>query len=260
MMCEIEAMSANIGISTGVVNGFLTGRDEQPWRSFYRPMLDDILSRIETRLKAMKLSASAASKAAGLSEDAIRNIQRAAEKGDRKGVTTRTLAGLAKALNTTEAWLLRGDGPEESVGAANAARIIGRVGADTSGSVIMSTADDRWDMVTLPPGATTRSVALEVSGHSMNTFAPDGSLIFFEDQQTPPSADLLNEMCVVETEDGQVLVKLLKRGSAAGLYDLESEVGPRIHDVRLRWAAEVQVVVRPRHAQRLTIRGAVQAA
>jgi len=133
-------------------------------------------------------------------------------------------------------------------------RIIGKVGADASGAVAMSIANDSWDMTPIVPGATSKAVALEVSGHSMNTFAPDGSLIYFENQQTPPDAGLYGVVCAVETEDGRILVKRLKRGSGPDLYNLESDFGPVIEDVRLVWAAEIIAIVPPRQARRIVIR------
>lgn len=133
-------------------------------------------------------------------------------------------------------------------------RIIGRVGADASGAVILSTGHDSWDAVPPAPGVTSKAVALEVSGHSMHTFAEDGSLIYFEEQKTAPDAEMLGYPCVVETEDGRVLVKRLLRGSTPGLFDLESIVGPTIRDVRLNWAAEILAIVPPRQAKRIIVR------
>lgn len=76
-------------------------------------MLDDVLQRVEKRLKAVGLSAQAASVKAGLSKDAIRNMQRAVPQKGRGGVTTRTITALAPVLRTNVSWLLEGIGPEE---------------------------------------------------------------------------------------------------------------------------------------------------
>lgn len=71
-------------------------------------MLKDILDRIEQRLKAVKLTASAASKLAG-KPDAIRNIRRYVRDGDAQGVTLNTLAAIAVPLQTTATWLMCGE-------------------------------------------------------------------------------------------------------------------------------------------------------
>lgn len=229
------------------VNGHLTGRDAALLRSSYRPMLRDVLDRIEARLVALKLSATAASRAAGLSEDAIRNMRRAVEKDDRQGVSTSTIMALAPVLETTASWLLEARGDEET----RFVRIIGRVGADSEGTVIQTTGQEAFDMVPLPVGGSSDSVALEVAGHSMRYIADDGGLIYFEDQRSPPTPDMLGYYCIVETEDGRVLFKRLLRGSAPGLYMLESQIGPPIEDVRLRWAAEPIAIIPPKQARRL---------
>lgn len=70
--------------------------------------LERILERIELRLAALKMTASAASKKAGKS-DAIRNIKRAVKNGDRGGVSTATLEALAPVLQTTAGWLIGDD-------------------------------------------------------------------------------------------------------------------------------------------------------
>jgi len=83
--------------------------------------LKDILARIESRLKALGLTAYAASAAAGR-PDSIRNLRRlveqieagAPERVGRRGVNIGTLAALAPVLETTAEWLLTGsDGRQE---------------------------------------------------------------------------------------------------------------------------------------------------
>jgi transcriptional regulator with XRE-family HTH domain len=73
-------------------------------------MLDDVFERVEIRLKKVGLSAQAASKKAGLSQDAIRNLRRAAKEKGREGVSTKTITALAPVLETSVEWLLTGKG------------------------------------------------------------------------------------------------------------------------------------------------------
>lgn len=210
-------------------------------------MLKDILARIEKRLKDVGLSATAASKQAGLSEDAIRNMRRAIEKDERQGVSTATIIALAPILQTTTSWLIDGVGS----GDPPLVRIVGYIGADAGGEIIYATGQESWDMAPVPPGGTTDSVALLVKGHSMRTVAEDGALIYFEDQRTPPTSDMFGYPCVVETEDGRILFKKLLKGSERGVYDLESYNGPTIQDVRLKWAAEPTAIIPARQARRV---------
>jgi SOS-response transcriptional repressor LexA len=210
----------------------------------------NVLERIEQRLAALGLTAAAASQAAGLGKDAIRNMQRARAADSRQGVSTHTLTALAPVLQTTAAWLIDGTGPN----APSMVRVIGRVGADPSGAVMLTTAHDSWDLAPLAPGGQPEDSALEVTGHSMPWLARDGSLIYFRFQRTPPTPDMLGFPVVVETEDGRILVKRLLRGSAPGLYDLESERGETISDVRVVWAAEITAIIPPREARRIIVR------
>ena len=73
--------------------------------------LEDIVARIESRLKGVGLSAHAASLAARR-PDAIRNLKRAVKIHNRRGITTETLVALAPVLKTTAAWLLEGIGEQ----------------------------------------------------------------------------------------------------------------------------------------------------
>jgi SOS-response transcriptional repressor LexA len=239
-------MFTKIGYFTGTVNGHLTGRSAYGLRSSYRPMLKDVLRRIEQRLTELGLSASAASRSAGLSEDAIRNMRRAVEKDDRQGVSTSTIFALAPVLQTTASWLLEGTSPEPRY-----APILGYVAANPEGQVLFSTGDSPQEFAPIPPGGSEKSAALWVRGHSMRGVADDGALIYFENQHTPPTPDMLRFVCVVETDDGEVLIKRLLKGSEPGLYDLESIAGPLREDVRLRWAALITAFVPPYQARQI---------
>lgn len=77
--------------------------------------LRGLLARIEQRLEATGQSATAASDAAGLSKDAIRNLRRRLDEEDpnyqsgETGVNTTTLYALAPVLGVSVPWLLEGD-------------------------------------------------------------------------------------------------------------------------------------------------------
>lgn len=75
-------------------------------------MTQTLADRVNKRLKTLGLSARAASLAAGMSPAGILNMQRAHRAGRDFNFRADSLAALAKALQTTEAWLLRGEGPE----------------------------------------------------------------------------------------------------------------------------------------------------
>jgi hypothetical protein len=133
--------------------------------------------------------------------------------------------------------------------------IIGRVGANPDGLVLFAQGQEPGDLAPIPPGGTDQARALLVVGHSMRGIADDGALIYFEDQRTAVTPDMLGHVVVVEVDTDEVLVKRLLRGSRAGRYDLESIAGPTRQDARLRWAAHITAIIPPFQARRI-IRGA----
>lgn len=129
--------------------------------------------------------------------------------------------------------------------------VIGRVGANPDGAVLLATGQSSGELVPLPPGGSERAVALLVKGQSMRGLVDDGGLIYFEDQRTPPTLDMLGHVVVVETDTEEVLVKRLLKGSQADRFDLESVSGPIRRDCRLRWAAHITAIIPPYQAGRI---------
>ncbi len=160
----------------------------------------------------------------------------------------------AVAFSVRPEWLYDASGPMRRI-LQGMVRVIGRVGANPEGLVLYATGQEAQDLAPIPPGGTDNAVALKVSGHSMRGLADDGALIYFEDQRTPPSPDMLGQIVVVETDTEEVLVKRLLRGSEPGRFDLESIAGPTRHDARLRWAAHITAIVPPFQARRILISG-----
>jgi len=161
----------------------------------------------------------------------------------------------AVALGVRPEWLYDAAGPMRLSAEAGYVAIVGMVGANPEGMVLFALGQEPTDLAPIPPGGTEKAAALRVSGHSMRGVADDGALIYFEDQRTPPTPDMLGHVVVVETDDDEVLVKRLLRGSRPGLYDLESVAGPTRQDARLRWAAHITAIIPPYQARRI-IRGA----
>jgi hypothetical protein len=155
----------------------------------------------------------------------------------------------AKAYGVRVEWLYGGLGPMRGA----TVEVIGSVGADPEGIILLAKGDNPRDLVPTPPGGTDKAVALRVRGHSMGQIAEDGALIYFEDQRTPPTADMLGHVVVVETESDEVLIKRLLRGSRRGVFDLESITGPTRQDVRLRWAARISAIIPPWKAREIII-------
>lgn len=167
-------------------------------------MLSDILKRIEQRLEVVGLSASAASLKAGVSKDAIRNIQRACKEG-RDGISITTLTKLAPVLQTTASWLLEG------VEAASYIRVP-KISWVSAGSFdIADPVFSFYDFPTieaagLPDG---EWVALEVQGDSMDRISPPGSIIFVNRADRRLSH---NACYIIQNVDGSATYKRYRQG------------------------------------------------
>lgn len=74
-------------------------------------MSKEILARIDQRLATLDMAESAASKKAGLSDSAIRNVRRAIAAGKEQSFNVKTLQKLAPALQTSVEWLTTGQEP-----------------------------------------------------------------------------------------------------------------------------------------------------
>ena len=202
--------------------------------------LEDVLFRIESRLKAVGLSAHAASLAANR-PDAIRNLKRAVKNHDRRGVTTETLMALAPVLKTTAAWLLEGVG-EPTPG--NIVQVVGRIGA---GAEILPEFEqippEGLYEIEVPFPISNDAIAFQVEGDSMWPRYDPGDVIICWRQGTNVD-EVVGWEAAVRTTDGKRYLKRIQRGGSSGTFDLESHNAAPIRGVRIEWAAEIKGVVR----------------
>ncbi|MGA7384190.1 MAG: S24/S26 family peptidase [Methylocella sp.] len=201
--------------------------------------LDDVLVRIESRLKALGLSAHAASLAAKR-PDAIRNLKRAVKNHDRRGITTETLMALAPVLKTTAAWLLEGVGDPAS---GNLVRVVGRIGAGAEIRKFEAISPDSSYEIEVPFPVSTDAIAFEVEGDSMWPRYGPGDVIICWRQGTD-AEKVIDWEAAVRTADGKRYLKRIQRGAASGTFDLESHNAAPVRGVRIEWAAEIKAVVR----------------
>src|ERR1700759_1346541 len=146
-------------------------------------MLTEVVARVEARLKATQQSASAASAAAGLSKDAIRNLQRAAPSGDRQGVSTATITALAPVLGTSVGWLLEGSGEETP----RSIPVVGYVGAASEFYGFDAPEPCAGlDEIESPPGVPEGAVAVIVRGDSGYPAIRDGMVLIYWSRQEEP--------------------------------------------------------------------------
>ncbi len=201
--------------------------------------LQAVLSRIESRLELVGLSANRASDLAKR-PDAIRNLKRAVQNGERRGITTETLVALAPVLKTTAAWLLEGAGDE---GASPAVRVVGRIGA---GAEILPEFEqippEGLFEINLPFPIPPESVAFVVEGDSMWPRYDSGDVVICGRSEVDAHA-ITGSEAAVRTAEGKRYLKVIRRGSREGTFDLESHNAPPIRGVTIEWAARILMIL-----------------
>lgn len=203
-------------------------------------MLEDVVRRVEERLQAVGLTAAAASKAAGLSADAVRNLQRAARTGGRQGVSTRTINALAPVLQTNIDYLLNGDDPEPMT---DSVAVVGYVSAGAA-IVQYGAGQGPFETVAAPHWKTPSTVAVAVRGVSLGP-AFDEAVIFYDEVRSPVTPDLIGRLCVVGLPDDRILVKVLRQGENGRYHLLSNTAEEPLWNQDVEWAARVKEI-RPR--------------
>jgi len=161
----------------------------------------------------------------------------------------RAAADYAKAFKVSEAWLLTGEGGDETYPTVH---LVGFAGAGPDGTVLFAEGDVYFGDVPAPVDATASTKALGVKGDSMRGVANDGWLIYYDDP-IAPTEEHMGEPCVCWLEDGRVLVKTPYPGSGPGLFHLESVNAPMMRDMPVRSFALV-TDIKPRAAAQKWLR------
>lgn len=122
--------------------------------------------------------------------------------------------------------------------------IPGKVGAGAPVHLIDDHAKGNglYHVVTPPQLLGKHAVAVEVEGSSMEPVYSEGDLLFYiRHTHEGVPIEAINRKVIVQTTDGKVWVKLLKRGSTAATFNLLSinPAGDNMHDVQLNWASPV---------------------
>jgi transcriptional regulator with XRE-family HTH domain len=157
------------------------------------------------------------------------------ENGDRN--PSRAMAKkYAKAYRVRWEWLLEGEGNPTPKGPPKGI-VRGYVGA---GAEVAPLNDDSLgDQIDLPPGAGQDIIPVRVSGDSMYPRYFDGEYLFYLPEQRPPT-EMIGRECVVSLADGRIFVKILRKGSGKGVFNLESWNAPPMIDQTVEWAAPVR--------------------
>lgn len=116
--------------------------------------------------------------------------------------------------------------------------IVGYVGAGSE-MLLYEAGDGENGSAMAPDGATENTVAAVIRGTSLGELL-DQWLVFYDQVHTPPTPDMIGQICVVGLADGRILIKKLMPGQLAGRYTLLANTEPPIYDAAVEWAAKVR--------------------
>lgn len=125
-------------------------------------------------------------------------------------------------------------------------KLKGYVGAG-SRAHFYALSDDDYAEVEAPPGATDKTVAVEIKGKSMGK-ALESWLVFYDDVRSPVAPEQINQLCVVGLADDRILIKIIERkaNGRKGFRLLSNGDEPPIEDAKIEWAALVTNMARRR--------------
>lgn len=195
--------------------------------------IDLIRATIERAMAEKGFSRRSLSKAADLSESAVRDLM---TRTDNPGIGT--LRRIAEALEMPV---------DQLTGAALMVPVMGNIGA---GGEVLFTCDPDEELnniadlplVPRPPLATGRLMALAVVGSSMLPKYEDGEVVYIRRDHDGILPKYLGRYCAVRTADGGTFLKILTAGSQAGRYTLRSLNAPDMENVEVVWASPVLFV------------------
>lgn len=198
------------------------------------PDINAIRAAIELAMVEKGFSRRSLSKAADLSESAVRDLL---TRTDNPGIGT--LRRIAEALEMPV---------DRLTGYAIMVPVLGNIGA--GGEVMFSTDPEielsdynDFPKVPRPPLVAGRLMALRVTGSSMLPKYEDGDVIYVRRDHDGILPKYLNRYCAVRTTDGGTYLKILAPGSAAGRYTLRSLNAPDMENVEVLWASPVLFVM-----------------
>ena len=187
-----------------------------------KPDIALIRTVIEREMKAKGFSRRSLSKAAELSQTAVRDLL---DRVENPGIGT--LYKIAEALQM----------PFESISGAAQVPLLGEIGA--GGLVAYFKDDHEPEFAPRPPLAPGPMMALRVRGESMLPKYEPGDIIYVRRDHQGVLPAYLGRYCAVHLADGGTYLKILHQGTEAGRYTLRSLNAADMVNCEVIWAAPV---------------------
>jgi phage repressor protein C with HTH and peptisase S24 domain len=201
--------------------------------------LDPFVKGLQVAMAAKGWKAAPLATASGLGISAVRDLFRAKAASPKVS----TAEALAKTLGMTIDEVIDA-GRGRSIAKPHPVAVVGRVGAGAK--VPLADAYEKGDglyHVARPPQIPANGVAaVEVEGDSMAPMYQPGHVLFFRRHADDAVLeDDIGKPCIIEDAEGMAWVKLLKRGSEPGRWNLVSlnPAAESVWDAQVKWAARV---------------------
>lgn len=134
---------------------------------------------------------------------------------------------------------LAGSAPPEDYVVA----VVGHVGLGEEVIILDGATEQELELISLPlPLGGASCKALMARGNSQYPRVKNGEVVLFRRSDIAP-AEMIGEEAIVQVIDGPVLLKTIRRGSAPGLFNLESHNAPLRENVALEWAGEILSII-----------------
>lgn len=105
--------------------------------------------------------------------------------------------------------------------------------------ILFSDTGENEYSVTAPDGLTEQMVAVEIRTDDLGPVFTNW-FVFYDNEQLPPTDELLGKFCVIGLRSGKIVAKTLMKGQLPGCYNLVPMIGPPSYDVAVSWAAKVK--------------------
>jgi len=189
-----------------------------------------VRERLRRSMKKAGVGSRPLSEMAGLGQTAVRDLLEGKSDNPRIG----TLSSLANALAVPLDFLL---GKDE-------VPVVGKIGA---GGTIAFLDDfskgEGHAFVPQPPDTVGEMIGLEIEGDSMLPKFDPGEVVYISREHEGVLPDYLGQYCAVRLGTGEVLLKILARGTLPGRFTLRSLNAADIEDVEVEWATPVRATL-----------------
>lgn len=143
------------------------------------------------------------------------------------------VAALARFFDVQDSWIRYG-----GAGGPQTIQVMGFVGAGTG---VLPFDDGPFEQIEAPFGTPPNTIALIIRGDSMMPELSDGDYVLYRATPQNPE-ELIGKRCIVELENGSILVKRLRRGREPGTFDLDSTNAATLETQTIAWCAKVEAV------------------